>query len=94
MHLFLESGNIVVQSPSQYCSANRAPNIAREKLTQLSRLGLSINSSTEIEVNNTSEHLGTSSQTGESSFKDFDLNLTTDEYNEKVEKNKRMKINY
>jgi len=82
VHLFLESGVIVLQKPSEYCSSKRAPNIAQEKLTQLLALGLQSPSSTEIDANNTYEHLAMTSQTDASSLKDCDLTLTSEEYNE------------
>jgi len=94
VHFFLDSGYIFVQSPSQYCSNERKPGIAQEELTRLSALGLSVLSPTKNDVNNTPDHLGITSQidSGVSSFKDFDLNLTTEEYNKKVKKNNKNKI--
>jgi len=93
MHLFLDSSAIFVQNPLQYCSLNKAPSIAQEKLTQLSELNLGAPSLTKINKNNTPKDIRMTSQTdpGASSFKDFDLNLTTEEYNENIKKNKKMK---
>jgi len=90
VNLFLETNYLVVQRPSEYCSTNKAPNVAQEKLIQLSVLGLQAPSSTEIDANNTSEHLAMTSQTDASSPKDFDLTLTTEEYNEYNEYNEAL----
>jgi len=93
VHLFLNSGAIFVQNPLQYCSLNKAPSIAQEKLTQLSELNLGASSSTKLNENNTPKYIGMTSQIdpGTSSFKDFDLNLITEEYNENIKKNKKTK---
>jgi len=81
--LFLESDVIFIQDPLLYCSPQRAPNLAKEKLSILSTLGLQAPSFIEPDVKNTSGHLAATSQTVASSSKDFDLNLTMEEYNRK-----------
>jgi len=82
VHLFLESGDIFIQSPSQYCSNERAPCIAKEELDRLSALGLGVPSSKETDVNNTSKHVGTTSQTepNTSSSRNFTLTIKENEF--------------
>jgi len=90
------TGQTGIQTPLQFCSSERAPNPSGEELKRLSALGLDAPLSTESDKNNSSEDLGMILQTdnGASSFKDFDLNLTIEEYNEMVKKKKKMKSTY
>jgi len=80
VHLFLVSGQINVQNPSQYCSSSRAPDPSRDELARLSVFGLGA-PPTNIVVKNTRKHFGMTSQTdsGASSSMGYDLNKTAEE---------------
>jgi len=51
----LELGQTSVQSPSQFCSRNRAPEPPREELAKLSEAKLGVPSLTNIDLNQTPE---------------------------------------
>jgi len=79
VHLFLDKSNAGVQSPSQYCSPNRLPNLIPEKLQWLSQAGLDAPPVT-VE-HNTPVQTGMKPQEdpNASSFTNYDLNLTVEE---------------
>jgi len=85
------SGQAIIQTPSKFCSSERAPNIKPETLAQLSSLNLGV----PIEnKNKTLENLEMTSQTdlvASSSMTSYDLNKTVEE-NEEIERNKKIKI--
>jgi len=94
VHLLLESGQIFVQIPSQFCSPYRAPGLSHKELAMLSELGLNAPSSTMFDVKSTPNHLGMTSQTDPdtSSFMDYDLNKTVEENEAILSKKKKMKF--
>jgi len=81
MHLFLFTDNTSVQSPSQFCSSERAPDITLAQLAMLSRAGLDAPSPTVFDVNNTPAQLEMRSKNDSeaSSSINYDLNLTIEE---------------
>jgi len=96
----------LLQRPSEYCANQNKPVITPEQLKQLTELGLDVNSSTNLNVDKTVEHIGeTSKEKSETSnnksdkvdMKNIDLNLsfTQNEENNKNSEHltKRMKTN-
>jgi len=94
MNLLLVSDQIWIQSPSQFCSPNRAPDPSPEELAILSASNLDVPLSTMIDVNNTPEHLVMIPQTDPdaSLYMDYDLNKTAEENEDILGKKKKMKI--
>jgi len=90
LDLFLFVGQTGVQTPSQFCSSERAYNPSLEELVRLSELDFDTLLSREIDVTNSPEYLEMASQTdpGASSSMDYDLNLTIEE-NENIFKRTR-----
>jgi len=94
LHLFLDLGQIFVQSPSQFCSPNRAPDPSPEELAILEGLSLDVRSSASLNVKIALENLGTTSQTdsdGSLSI-DHDSKKTVEENEAILSNNKKKRI--
>jgi len=94
VHLFLVSGQILTQSPSQFYSTNEVPDPSRKEHVVLSALDLDEPSSTMLDVNITPANLGTTSRTDPDAFSamGYDLNKTTEENEDILSKRKKMKV--
>jgi len=81
VHLFLFIGHTTVQSPSQFCSSNRAPDLTPEQLEWLSQADINAASVTDTDEQNTPAQLGMRSQTKPDvpTYRNFDLNNSPEE---------------